>query len=108
MSRTYVESQLDFAAMQAGMAAIDPPTITATEVLERLRPQIMAAHKRGVTAEQIRDYLKTHKIQVAAADITGFIAGREMKQQKTRQPAAVEKSQETPGTGQLDLAQPPG
>ena len=108
MSRTYVESQLDFQALQAGIASIDPPTITASDVLERLRPQIMAAHKRGVTAVQLRDYFKNKKIHVSAADITRFITGQESRQKKARQPTAAGKAHETPPAGQLDLPPPRG
>lgn len=108
MSRTYVENHLDFPALGAGLAAIEPPTITAEEVLERLAPQITGAHRRGVTVAQIRDYLKAHKIQVSADDLTRFLDGREAKREKNPSKAATRKRQEPQPGDEPDLAPPAG
>ena len=108
MSRTYVENHLDFPALGAGLSAIEPPTITAEEVLERLAPQITGAHRRGVTIAQIRDFLKAHKIQVTADELTRFLDGREAKREKNPAKPATRKTQENPPGGELDLTPPGG
>ena len=97
MSRTYVESHLDLQAIEADIAAIEPPTITQDEVLERLAPQIVSAHRRGVTAEQIRDSLKAHRIQASAAAITRLIEGRTQAPGKTPAKPATRKTPDAPG-----------
>lgn len=104
MSRTYVESHVNFGAIGADIASTEPAKITAEELLERLAPQILTAHGRGVTAEQIRDRLKAHKIQVSVAVITRFIDG---KMEAAAKPA-TRKSPASTGDRQGDLAIPPG
>ena len=107
MSRTYVESRIDFPAIGADLAATEPEKITSEEVLERLSQQILAAHARGVTPDQIRDRLKAHKIVVSAGAITGFIRSKTETPGTTQaKPGARETSAES-GARQGDLAPPP-
>ena len=98
MSRTYVESHLDFDAIGADIAAAEPPTITTDEVLERLKSQILQAHRRGVTAKQLCARLKTHKIQVSAEALTRFIEGKGTETAKPTAKSAGRKAgaQDTP------------
>ena len=107
MSRTYVESRIDFQAIGADLASTEPEKITGEEVLERLAPQILAAHARGVTPDQIRDRLKTHKIVVAASAITEFIKGRTETPGKTQAKPGARKTSAETGERQGDLAPPP-
>ena len=85
MARTYVESHIDLPSIEADIAAIDPPTITVEEVLDRLAPTLVAAHRKGVTAEQLRDRLKAHKITVSVAAITALIEGKSKPRRKRSQ-----------------------
>ena len=107
MSRTYVKNHLDFHAIETDIATIEPTTITQDEVLETLAPQIVAAHRRGVTAEQIRDSLKRHRIQVSAAAITRLIEGRTQAPGKTGTQPATRKTPAAPG-GRPGDPPPPG
>ena len=106
MSRTYVERHIDFNAIGTDIAATEPEKITTEEVLERLSPQILAAHRRGVTPEQIRDRLKAHKIQVSPGTLARFIAGK-MEKPPPAKPVA-QKTSTDPGEHQGELAPPPG
>lgn len=107
MSRSYVESRIDFQAIGADLASTEPEKITGEEVLERLSPQILAAHARGVTPDQIRDRLKAHKIVVSAGAITEFIKGKTETQGKTQARPGARMTSADPGERQGDLAPPP-
>ena len=107
MSRSYVESRIDFQAIGADLAATEPEKITGEEVLERLAPQILAAHARGVTPDQIRDRLKAHKIVVSAGAIAGFIRGKSETPGKTPPAPGARKASAEPGERQDGLASPP-
>ncbi len=107
MSRTHVKSLLDFPAMEVGLARLEPPKITDEEAIETLAPQIKAAYARGVTVEQLREFLGTHEIQVSATALRRFLHGGELKPPKRPSKTVARKSQETPGGGELDLT-PPG
>ena len=100
MPKTYVERHIDFAAIEADMAEIEPRKITTAEVLERLTPQIQAMHRRGVTAEQIRDVLKRHKIQASITALNQVIEGRSETPAPARRASA-------PSQSVMDFADPP-
>ncbi len=82
MVRTFVEAHMDFPAIEARLAALEAPTITTDEAIERVTPQIVSAARRGVTHEQIRDALKEHGIIVSLAAISRIIAGNEAPPKK--------------------------
>ena len=90
MARTFVKTHIDLPTIEADIAMIEPPTITVDEVLDRLAPSLVAAHRKGVTAEQLRDRLKAHKITVSVAAITAIIEGKSNPRRKPRpdRPAA--------------------
>ena len=88
MARTFVETHIDLPTIEADIATIEPPTITLDEVLARLAPSLVAAHRKGVTAEQLRDRLKAHKIMVSVAAINDVIEGKSKPQRKARPSAS--------------------
>ena len=115
MPRTFVEAHLDLQAVGADIAALEPPTITLDEVLDRLGPQITAASQRGATHEQIRDSLKGHGIVVSVSAVARIVTGDDAPPPKkgTRTkarstqpppPAAAEKPVEAAETG-TDVAE---
>ena len=76
MPRTnYVETHLDFGAIADDLGAIEPPTITLRQILERIRPQLEGSRKRGVTYEQMSKTLKTHGIVASGRAIREFMEG---------------------------------
>ncbi|MCY4608065.1 MAG: hypothetical protein OXD40_05665 [bacterium] len=93
MPRTFVEAHLDLPAIEADIAAIKPLSITLDGVLELLKPQIIAASRRGVTPEQIRDSLKTHGIIVSAAAIARIAAGDDAPPKKKSSRQATNATQ---------------
>lgn len=107
MSRTYIESRIDFHAIGADIGSTEPERITSDEVLERLSPQILAAHGRGVTPDQIRDRLKAHKIVVSAGAIADFIKGKTETAGTAPARPGARKTPAEPGERQGDLPPPP-
>ena len=112
MARTFVEAHIDLPAIEADLAAITPPVLTLDDLLDRLRPQITAASRRGATHEQIRDSLKEHGITVSAATVARIVAGDEASAKKTSPAKPAKGKQQTPpapasstaGTAQGTLA----
>ena len=77
MARTFVEAHMDFPAIEAKLAGLEAPTITTDEAVDRVSPGIVAADRRGVTHEQIRDALKEHGIIVSLSAIGRIAKGAE-------------------------------
>ena len=84
MAKTFVETHIDLPTIEADLAAIEPPTITLDQVLARLAPALVAAHRKGVTAEQLRDRLKAHKIMASVAAITDVIEAKNKPPRRAR------------------------
>ena len=106
MAKTFIETHIDIPAIEADLAAIEPPTITLNEVLVRLAPTLVAAHRKGATAEQIRDRLKAHKIQASVAAINDVIEAKSKPARKA-QPGAEQPATRTETTAPAPAAPAP-
>ena len=73
MPRTWIEERVDFAAIAARIAAIRPPTLTLEDVVTRLRPQLAAARKRGVTWTQLADGLRDEGFPIGARPLQSLV-----------------------------------
>ncbi len=110
MARTFIEAHLDIPSIEADLAAIEPPTITREEVLDRLTPAIRAAIKRGATDDQISESLEARGITGLKTAIANIRAGKEAPAAKKKPakkaartstqppPPAAPASGDAPGT----------
>ena len=56
--RRIIETQVDWSGIESDLAALEPPTISVRNALDRLKPSLDAQVRRGVTAEQMVPVLK--------------------------------------------------
>ena len=73
MPKTYVAADIDFKAIEAHLATLQPSTLTLDEVVERIRPQLKAARKRGVTWRQLVEALHADGIRVGVRRLQAIV-----------------------------------
>lgn len=76
MPRTsYIETHVDFTRIGDDLGAIEPPTITLREILERLQTQLEKARRNGATWEQMSSTLRANKVDASPKALREFLEG---------------------------------
>lgn len=75
--KLYVLGDIDFDALDRDLAELRPKKVGVEVVLERLRPRLAIQLRRGVTAAQMREVLRTHGVRVSESRLREFIDVRQ-------------------------------
>ena len=86
MTDEYVEAQIDFEAVRAKLAGLEPPRIALAEVLERIRPSIERKVQEGVSAKEIAAALGEFGIRISGQRLRGWIETGRVQTRAGRRP----------------------
>ena len=77
-------ADVNYVEIDAELAALEPPTVTLQEVLERLDERVREMQSQGVTAEQMLGVLKSHGINIGAQRFRKYLATGKLPEPSTR------------------------
>ena len=65
VGRSYNEADLDFDAISGDLGKLVPPRVSLEEVLARVRDQMVAQRRKGVSVAQMREVLNRRGIDIS-------------------------------------------
>ena len=83
-ARRYNESDIDFDAIDADLAKLEPPKLSLKEVLDRLRDRLLEQQARGVTVAQMHAVLKARGIEMGERSLKVFLEKGEVPGRRAR------------------------
>ena len=89
MSRI-IEARADWSGIESDPAALEPPTISVRNALDRLKPSLDAQVRRGVTAEQMIPVLKARGIVVSRKALAHYLETGELPAPPAHAARAIE------------------
>ena len=72
-AKRFKESDIDFEAIENGMANLAPPKLALEEVLARLRPKMLLHRERGVSVGQLCELLGENGVEVGERSLRSFL-----------------------------------
>ena len=84
VARRYNESDIDFDAIDADLAKLEPPKLSLKEVLDRLRDRLLEQQARGVTVAQMHAVLKARGIEMGERSLKVFLEKGEVPGRRAR------------------------
>ena len=99
-AKRFKESDIDFEAIENGMANLAPPKLALEEVLARLRPKMLLHRERGVSVGQLCELLGENGVEVGERSLRSFLdRGRLPGRRAARALAAATREAGTEGAG---------
>ena len=86
----FIETQVHRSGIESDLAALEPPTISVRNALDRLKPSLDAQVRRGVTAEQMVPVLKARGIVVSRKALAHYLETGELPAPPAPAPRTVE------------------
>lgn len=80
----FKEADIDFDALDAKLAKLDPPKLTLGGVLERVRNRLVVQREKGVTTAQMCAVLKAEGVSMSERSLRMFLNRGELPQSKAR------------------------
>ena len=83
-ARRFNETDIDFEAIDADLAKLEPPKLSLKEVLDRLRDRLLEQQARGVTVAQMHAVLKARGIEMGERSLKVFLEKGEVPGRRAR------------------------
>ena len=104
-ARSFNEADIDFEQISADFAKLTPPKLRLEEVLGRLREDMVAQLRRGVSVAQLREVLRERGIEIGERSLASFIKngvlpGRRARSEDASQTAPAENERRGPESGE--------
>ena len=100
--RRIIETQVDWSGIESDLAALEPPTISVRNALDRLKPSLDAQVRRGVTAEQMVPVLKARGIVVSRKALAHYLETGELPELPARPARAFDPAPHAPAANRRD------
>ncbi len=81
-AKRFNEADIDFDALDGELAKLEPPKLSLTDVLDRLRKRLVKQQAKGVTVAQMHEVLKSGGVDITERSLRTFfgqgrVAGKE-------------------------------
>ena len=99
VARRYNEAEIDFGAIDGGLAKLAPPKLGLKDVLDRLRERMLEQRAKGVTVAQMHEVLKARGVEIGERSLKAFLDKGELpgrKAAKAAEQAAATDAEEDP------------
>ena len=71
-AKRFNEADIDFDALDGELAKLEPPKLSLTDVLDRLRKRLVKQQAKGVTVAQMHEVLKSGGIDITERSLRRF------------------------------------
>ena len=72
-ARWFKEADIDFDALDGGLAKLEPPKLSLVDVLDRLRKRLVEQQAKGVTVAQMHEVLRSGGIDFTERSLWTFL-----------------------------------
>ena len=72
-AKRFNEADIDFDAIEGELAKLEPPKLSLTDVLDRLRKRLVKQQAKGVTVAQMHEVLKSGGIDITERSLRTFL-----------------------------------
>ena len=72
-AKRFNEADIDFDALDGELAKLEPPKLSLTDVLDRLRKRLVKQQAKGVTVAQMHEVLKSGGIDITERSLRTFL-----------------------------------